>query len=43
MHVSDISGSVVRRVALALLAGLALLLPTAGTAHAAGTGTGTGL
>ena len=40
MHVSDISGPVLRSVALALLAGLALLLPTAGTAHAAGTGTG---
>ena len=43
MHVSDIPGPVLRRAALALLAGLALLLPAAATAHAAGTGLGTGL
>jgi hypothetical protein len=38
VHGSDIPGPFLRRLVLALLAGLALLLPTAGTAQATGTG-----
>ena len=44
MHPPDMCGPALRRLVLAVLAGLALLLPGAGTAHAGDTGSaGTGL